>query len=199
MTTPSPKNVTELLVAWSNGDHEALNNLIPLVYDELHRVARRYLRRERPDHTLQTTALVHEAYLRLVDENSEDRKNRAQFFAVASQLMRHILVDYSRSHNAAKRGGNCAKVSFDEEMLVSEGKCPDLMALDEALNSLALIDPEQSRVVELRVFGGLTVEETAEVLGVSQRTVKREWSMAKAWLHRQLSKHSDTPLQTPIR
>jgi RNA polymerase sigma factor (TIGR02999 family) len=198
MNTPSHEDVTELLFSWRNGDQEALNKLIPVVYQDLRRLARRYLNRERPDHTLQTTALVHEAYLRLVDENDGNWRNRAQFFAVASQLMRHILVDYARSHNAAKRGGNYAKVSFDEQMMVSEDKGPDLMALDEALNSLALIDPEQSRVVELRVFGGLTVEETAEVLGVSPRTVKREWSMARAWLHRQLSKHCDTPLQTPI-
>jgi RNA polymerase sigma-70 factor, ECF subfamily len=188
MTTPSPKDVTELLVDWSKGDQEALNKLIPLVYDELHRLASRYLRRERPDHTLQTTALVHEAYLRLVNEKNGNWQNRVQFFAVASQLMRHILVDYARGHNAAKRGGDYVKISFDEAMIVSEGKSGDLMALDEALNSLAAIDPEQSRVVELRVFGGLTVEEAAEALGVSPRTVKREWSMAKAWLHRQIRK-----------
>jgi RNA polymerase sigma factor (TIGR02999 family) len=195
MTTLSAEEVTELLVDWRNGDQEALNNLIPLVYDELHRLARRYLRRERPNHTLQTTALVHEAYLRLVDENDGNWRNRAQFFAVASQLMRHILVDYARGHNAGKRGGNYKKVSFYEEMLVSGDKGPDLMALDEALNSLATIDLEQSRVVELRVFGGLTVEETAEVLGVSPRTVKREWSMARAWLHRQINEQRNTPVR----
>jgi RNA polymerase sigma factor (TIGR02999 family) len=191
MTNSSPKDLTELLVDWRRGDQEALNKLIPLVYGELHRLASRYLRRERPDHTLQTTALVHEAYLRLVDENNENWRNRVQFFAVASQLMRHILVDYARSHNAAKRGGNNVKISFDEAMIVSERRSWGLMALDEALNSLAAIDPAQSRVVELRVFGGLTVEETAEALGVSPRTVKREWSMAKAWLHRQISKACD--------
>ena len=188
MTTSSPKDVTELLGDWSNGDQEALNKLIPLVYQELHRLASRYLRRERVDHTLQTTALVHEAYLRLVDENNGSWGNRVHFFAVASQLMRHILVDYARRHNAAKRGGEYAKVSFDEGLVVSEGSSADLTALDEALNSLAAIDPEQSRVVELRVFGGLTVEETAEALGISPRTVKREWSAAKAWLHRLLRK-----------
>ena len=188
MTTPSPKDVTELLVDWSNGDKEALNELIPLVYNELRRLASRYLRHERPDHTLQTTALVHEAYLRLVNEKNGNWQNRVQFFAVASQLMRHILVDYARSHNAVKRGGDYARLSFDEEMIVSEEKSADLMALDEALSSLAGIDPQQSRVVELRVFGGLTVEETAESLGVSPRTVKREWSMARAWLHRQIKK-----------
>jgi len=196
MPMPSPKNLTKLLVDWRNGDQEALNTLIPLVYEELHRVARRYLRHERPNHTLQTTALVHEAYLRLVDENDGNWRNRAQFIVVASQLMRHILVDYARNHNAAKRGGNFARVSFDEQMIVTENKGPDLMELDEALNRLATIDPEQSRVVELRVFGGLTVEETAEVLAVSPRTVKREWSMAKAWLHRQLSRQSSSPVET---
>jgi len=196
MPMPSPKNLTKLLVDWRNGDQEALNTLIPLVYEELHRVARRYLRHERPNHTLQTTALVHEAYLRLVDENDGNWRNRAQFIVVASQLMRHILVDYARNHNAAKRGGNFARVSFNEQMIVTENKGPDLMELDEALNRLATIDPEQSRVVELRVFGGLTVEETAEVLAVSPRTVKREWSMAKAWLHRQLSRQSSSPVET---
>ena len=188
MTTPAPKDVTELLVDWSNGDQQALNKLIPLVYDELHRLASRYLRRERPDHTLQTTALVHEAYIRLVREKNGNWQNRVHFFAVASQLMRHILVDYARSHNASKRGGDYARLSFDERLIVSKEKSADLMALDEALNCLAAIDPQQSRVVELRVFGGLTVEETAEALGLSPRTVKREWSMAKAWLHRQIRK-----------
>jgi RNA polymerase sigma factor (TIGR02999 family) len=188
MTTPAATDVTELLIDWSNGDQEALNKLIPLVYDELHRLASRYLRRERPNHTLQTTALVHEAYVRLVDENNANWRNRVQFFAVASQLMRHILVDYARRRIAAKRGGDYARLSFDEQMIVSKEKSADLMALDEALNGLAAIDPQQSRIVELRIFGGLTVEETAEALGISPTTVKREWSMAKAWLHRQIKK-----------
>jgi RNA polymerase sigma factor (TIGR02999 family) len=187
MTTPST-DVTDLLVDWGNGNHEALNRLIPLVYDELHRLASRHLHRERPNHTLQTTALVHEAYLRLVREKNGNWHNRVQFFAVASQLMRHILVDYARSHNAVKRGGDYARISFDEAMVGSDAKSADLMALDEALNSLATIDLQQSRVVELRIFGGLTVEETAMALGVSPRTVKREWSMARAWLHRQIKK-----------
>ena len=172
MTKSSSKDVTELLVDWSNGDQGALNELIPLVYDELHRLASRYLHHERHDHTLQTTALVHEAYLRLVNEKNGNWRNRVQFFAVASHLMRHILVDYARAHNALKRGGDYAKLSFDEAMIVSKEKSADLMALDEALNKLAAIDSEQSRVVELRVFGGLTVEETAEALDVSPRTVK---------------------------
>jgi RNA polymerase sigma factor (TIGR02999 family) len=184
----SATHISELLVDFSEGNQGALDKLIPLVYDELHRLASRYLHRERPNHTLQTTALVHEAYLRLVREENGTSQNRVQFFAVASQLMRHILVDYARSRNAAKRGGVYTKVSFDEAIIVSEGKSANFIALDDALNSLAAIDPVQSRVIELRVFGGLTVEETAEVLGISPRTVKREWSMAKAWLHRQLTK-----------
>jgi RNA polymerase sigma factor (TIGR02999 family) len=188
MTTHSPQDITELLVDWSKGDREALNKLTPLVYDELHRLASRYLRHERANHTLQTTALVHEAYLRLVNQRNANWQNQVQFFGVAAQLMRRILVDYARSHGAAKRGGGYAKLSLDEAMIVSEEKIEDLMAVDEALNSLAAIDLKQSRVVELRVFGGLTVEETAEVLGVSPRTVKREWSMAKAWLQGQLRK-----------
>lgn len=188
MTKPPLDDLTELLGAWSAGDQGALNEMIPLVYDELHRLASRYLRRERPNHTLQTTALVHEAYLRLAREQNGNWQNRIQFFAVASQLMRHILVDYARNHNAAKRGGNCARISFDEAMIGSEGTSTDLMALDEALNNLAALDPQQSRVVELRVFGGLTVEEMSEVLGVSPRTIKREWSMARAWLHQRIMK-----------
>jgi RNA polymerase sigma factor (TIGR02999 family) len=186
--TVSATGISELLVDFSEGDQRALDELIPLVYEELHRLASRYLHRERPNHTLQTTALVHEAYLRLVHEKTGNWQNRVQFFAVAAQLMRHILVDYARSHNAAKRGGDYAQVSFDETMVVSKEKSAQFIALDDALNSLAAIDPVQTHVVELRVFGGLTVEETAEALGISPRTVKREWSMAKAWLHRQLTK-----------
>jgi RNA polymerase sigma factor (TIGR02999 family) len=186
MAAPSRTDVTDLLVDWGNGDQEALNRLMPLVYDELRRLASRYLRHERPGHTLQTTALVHEAYLKLVDQKNNDFQNRVQFFAVAAQVMRHILVDFARSRRAFKRGGDYCRLSLDEAALSSEEKDADLLSLNEALNSLAEIDPQQSRVVELRVFGGLTVEETAEALGVSPRTVKREWSMAKAWLHRQI-------------
>jgi len=174
MATPSRKNVTDLLLDLSRGDQDALNKLMPLVYDELRRLARRYLRHERPGHTLQTTALVHEAYLKLVDQKNANLQNRVQFFAVAAQVMRHILVDYARSRRAFKRGGNYCRLSLDEAALSSEEKDADLLTLNEALNSLAAIDPQQSRVVELRVFGGLTVEETAEALGVSPRTVKRE-------------------------
>jgi RNA polymerase sigma factor (TIGR02999 family) len=163
-----------------------LDKLIPLVYDELHQIARRYLRRERPDHTLQTTALVHEAYLRLVDHKKADWQTRIHFFAAAAQLMRHILVDYARAHQAHKRGGGTCKVTFDGGMATTREKGADLLALDAALDTLATLDLQQSRVVELRVFGGLTVEETAEALEISPRTVKRDWSMAKAWLRRQI-------------
>ena len=154
MTTLPQTGVTELLVNWSNGDQEALNKLIPLVYDELHKLARRYLRRERPDHTLQTTALVHEAYLKLVDQREANWENRAQFFAVAAQLMRRLLVDYARRHRASKRGGDLFKLSLDEALVSSEEKDAELLALDEAIDRLAAIDPQQSRVVELRVFSG---------------------------------------------
>jgi RNA polymerase sigma factor (TIGR02999 family) len=184
--TASGTDISELLGDFSKGDQRALNKLIPLVYDELHRLASRYLRRERPNHTLQTTGLVHEAYLRLVREKNGAWQDRVQFFAVASQLMRHILVDYARSHNAAKRGGDNCRVTFDEAIVTTREKGADLLALDAALDTLATLDPQQSRVVELRVFGGLTVEETAEAMGISPRTVKRDWSMAKAWLRRQI-------------
>jgi RNA polymerase sigma factor (TIGR02999 family) len=181
--------VTELLVNWSNGDQEALNKLIPLVYDELHKLARRYLRRERPDHTLQTTALVHEAYLKLVDQREANWENRVHFFAVAAQLMRRLLVDYARRHCASKRGGDLFKLSLDEALVSSEEKDAELLALDEALDRLEAVDPQQSRVVELRVFSGLSLEETAQAMNISPRTVRREWSMAKAWLHQQIKNH----------
>ena len=184
--TRSQKDVTNLLIEWSEGDQEALNKLMPLVYDELRRLASRYLRNERTGHTLQTTALVHEAYLKLVDQKHTSWQNRVQFFAAAAQVMRHILVDYARNRRAFKRGGDYCRLSLDEAIISSEEKNPDLLTLHEALNTLAAIDNQQGRVVELRVFGGLTVEETAEALGISPRTVKREWSMAKAWLHKQV-------------
>jgi len=185
-TTPSRQEVTDLLIEWSEGNQEALNELMPLVYDELRRVASRYLRKERTGHTLQTTALVHEAYLKLVDQKNMSWQNRVQFFAAAAQVMRHILVDYARNRRAFKRGGEYCRLSLDEAIISSEEKNPDLLTLHEALNNLTAIDAQQSRVVELRVFGGLTVEETAEALGISARTVKREWAMAKAWLHKQI-------------
>jgi len=188
MAAPLSKGVTELLVDCTNGDHEALDKLIPLVYEELHRLASHYLRRERSNHTLQTTALVHEAYLRLVDQKNSNWQNRAQFFGVAAQMMRRILIDYARSHRASKRGGSYRRLSLSETAILYENKNADLMVLDQMLDQLAVIDPQQSRVVELRIFAGLTVEETAEVMGISSRTVKREWSMARAWLHQQIKR-----------
>lgn len=182
--------VTELLVDWSNGDQEALNKLIPLVYDELRKLASRFLRRERSDHTLQTTALVHEAYLKLVDQKDATWQNRAQFFAVASQVMRRILVDYARRHLASKRGGGYYKLTLDEGLVSSGEKDIELLALDQALDRLEAIDLRQSRVAELRIFGGLSLEETAHALDISPRTVRREWSMAKAWLRKEIKKGS---------
>jgi len=186
MAASSQTEVSQLLIEWGRGDQSAFDRLMPLVYDELRRLASRNLRRERLDHSLQTTALVHEAYLKLVDQRHANWRNRAQFFAIAAQLMRRILVDYARSHRAAKRGGDYIKLSLDEAASLSDQKSMDMLALDEALDRLAKLDPQQSRVVELRVFGGLDVEQTAAALGISPRTVKREWSMARAWLHQQL-------------
>jgi RNA polymerase sigma factor (TIGR02999 family) len=185
--TPSPSNLTEMLHDWSDGDREALDKLVPIVYEELRRQAARYLRRERHGHTLQTTALIHEAYIRLIDQRNVRWQNRAHFFGIAAQLMRRILVDHARSRQAAKRGGSDIKLPLEEAMFASEGREVDLVALDEALERLAAIDPQQSRVVELKFFSGLSVEETAEVLGVSSRTVKRDWNVAKAWLRREIS------------
>ena len=183
----SPPNVTELLLAWNGGDKAALDQLIPVVYDELRRQASRYLRGERPGHTLQTTGLVNEAYLRLVDQRNVRWQNRAHFFGIAAQLMRRILVDHARAKHREKRGGADLRVSLDDAMMMTKGRDIDLVTLDEALDRLAKIDPQQSRVVELRFFGGLNVEETAEVLGISPATVKRDWSVAKAWLYREIS------------
>ena len=182
-----PDDVTQLLENWSNGDREALEKLMPLVYDELHRLAQLYLRRERSDHTLQSTALVHEAYLRMVDQKNVRWQNRAHFFGVAAQSIRHILVDHARSHLAAKRGAGAAKLSLDEAIGVPEKREVDLLALDRALEGLAALDPQQGRIVELRFFGGLSIEETAEVLHISSATVKRDWVMAKAWLYQNLA------------
>jgi RNA polymerase sigma factor (TIGR02999 family) len=188
MTTPSEKEVTQLLIAWSNGDQAALEQLTPLVYSELHRLAHRYLGRERKGHTLQTTALVHEAYIRLIDQKEVRWQNRAHFFAIAAQIMRRILVDYARARNYAKRGGGAQRVSFDEAMDVSDERAADVIALDEALSALAELDQRKSRIIELRFFGGLSIEETAEVLGVSPGTVMRDWTFAKAWLQREINK-----------
>jgi RNA polymerase sigma factor (TIGR02999 family) len=187
MKTQTQADVTRLLVNWTNGDKKALEALMPMVYGELHRLARRYLRRERSDHTLQSTALVHEAYLRLVDQKGVQWQNRAHFFAVAAQMIRRILVDHARTHNAEKRGGGACMLALDEAIAVPQRRDLNLVALDEAINGLAAIDPQQGRIVELRFFGGLSIEETAEVLSISPATVKRDWAVAKAWLYRDLS------------
>src|SRR5678816_2284278 len=171
-------------------DKESLDKLMPAIYDELRRQAAHYLRQERPGHTLQTTALIHEAYVRLVDQRNVHWQNRAHFFGIAAQMMRRILVDHARTKKRAKRGGSDIKVSLADATVPVKGQDLDVVALDEALDRLAMIDEQQSRVVELRFFSGLTVEETAEVMGISTATVKRDWSMAKAWLHRELSREA---------
>jgi len=187
MTTHSPNEITRLLVAWGEGDESALAELAPLVYEELHRLAHHYMGGERAGHTLQTTALVNEAYLRLVDWKNVRWQNRAHFFAVSAQFMRRILVDFARARGYHKRGGGAQPVALDETAVLADDKGTDMVALDDALNALARLDPRQSRVVELRFFGGLNVEETAEVLKVSPATVGRDWSLARAWLHRELA------------
>ena len=184
---PAPNQVTELLTAWSRGDQSALDQLIPLVYGELHRLAKRCLRRERPGHVLQTTALVNEAYLRLTGAQTVRWQNRAHFFAISAGLMRRILVDFARSRNVQKRGGEAQRVSLDEALAVAIEPDTDLVALDDALTALARLDERKSRVVEMKFFGGLSVEETAEVLKISPETVMRDWKMAKVWLLRQLN------------
>ncbi|MEP6819819.1 MAG: sigma-70 family RNA polymerase sigma factor [bacterium] len=188
MRTHSPKEITRLLVAWGDGDEAALEQLTPLVHEELHRLAHHYMGGERAGHTLQTTALVNEAYVRLIDWKNVRWQSRAHFFGVSAQLMRRILVDFARARGYQKRGGGALLVSLDEAAFVSDDKGADLVALDEALGSLAKLNDRQSKVVELRFFGGLTVDETAEVLKVSSGTVERDWSLARAWLHRELSK-----------
>jgi len=186
------KQVTELLVRWRGGDKAALDSLMPLVYNELHRIANHYLQRERSDHTLQSTALVHEAYVRLAQQDLPEWQNRAHFFAVAAQLMRQILVDYARSHRASKRGGNVCKLTLEDAGDKAQALDVDIVALDDALKSLARMDAQQSRVVELKFFGGLSIEDTAEVLGISASTVKRDWITARAWLHRELARSAST-------
>jgi RNA polymerase sigma factor (TIGR02999 family) len=188
---PSPHDVTQMLRAWSDGDQEVLDRLVPLVYDELRRQAARYLRHERPGQTLQTTDLIHEAYLRLVNQKDVQWQNRAHFYGIAAQLMRRILVDHARKRRAAKRGGPAVTMALEEGMAVSREQDVDVIALDKALDRLAVLDPQQGRVVELRYFSGLSIEETAEVLGVSPRTVKRDWQVAKAWLRHELSPSGD--------
>jgi RNA polymerase sigma factor (TIGR02999 family) len=182
----SSERVSKLLLNWGQGDQGAREALIPLVYDELRRLARRYLRRERPDHTLQSAALVNEAYLRLIRQEQPQWQNRAHFFGVAAQLMRHILVDHARNRAAAKRGAGAPRLTLDPDIALPQERDVDLIALDDALNQLAALDPQQSRLVELRFFGGLSIEETSVVLGVSPATVKREWATARAWLQREM-------------
>ncbi|HEY0172282.1 MAG TPA: sigma-70 family RNA polymerase sigma factor [Pyrinomonadaceae bacterium] len=188
MTTPSTQEITRLLADWGGGDDAALEKLTPLVYAELRRIARRQMRDERPGHTLQATALVNEAFLRLGGGEGGDFHDRAHFYAVCAQVMRHVLIDHARTRTRDKRGGGAAHVALDEAAVVPDGGGADeLVALDEALRGLEEFDPQKARVVELRYFGGLSIEETAEVLGVSPTTVRREWRRAKAWLYRAIS------------
>jgi len=184
--TATDQDVTRLLQDWSGGNQQALAELMPIIYNELRRLAHNYLRRERSDNTLQTTALVHEAYLKLIDQRSVNWQNRAQFFGIAAQAMRRILIDNARRHLAGKRGKG-EKISLDETALISPAKDESLVALDDALRELESIDQQQSRIIELRYFGGLTIEETAEVMSLSPATIKREWAMARAWLYRALT------------
>jgi RNA polymerase sigma factor (TIGR02999 family) len=186
MKTPTTADVSQLLFAWSAGDEKALEQLLPVVYRELHRMARRYMADERPDHTLQASALVNEVYLKLVDVRQMQWQNRAQFFGVCAQLMRRILVDFGRRRHYLKRGGGVQPVTLVAGLEMSTAKTTDLVALDDALNALAAVDPRKVRVVELRFFAGLSVEEAAEVLKVSPDTVVRDWRLAKVWLHREL-------------
>jgi RNA polymerase sigma factor (TIGR02999 family) len=197
MTIEPEHELTQLLIAWSNGDEAALDRLAPLVDRELHRLAHHYMRRENAGHTLQTSALVNEAYLKLIDQKHVRWKNRAHFFALSAHLMRRILVDHARGRKYAKRGGDAQRISFDETLVVSSARAADLVALDEALNRLTALDPRKGKVVELRFFGGLSVEETAEALTISGVTVMREWSMAKAWLYNSLNTETGTPATTP--
>jgi RNA polymerase sigma-70 factor (ECF subfamily) len=189
MNTPLPAEVTQLLHAWSEGDRSALDQLMPIVHNELHRLAHRYMGRERAGHMLQTTALINEVYVKLVGEREMKWQNRTQFFGVAATLMRQILVDYARARRYAKRGGGAQEVTMDEAWVVSTERSAELVALDDALNELAVFDERKGRIAELRFFAGLSVEETAEVLGVAPVTVMRDWRLAKAWLHRELAKN----------
>jgi RNA polymerase sigma factor (TIGR02999 family) len=189
------EEVTQLLIDWSNGDKTALNQLMPLVYDELRRLAKRHMARERRDHTLQTSALINEAYLRLVDQKDLQWQNRAHFFAVAAQVMRHILIDHARSYQYAKRGAGAQKIPLDEAAIFTQQRAAEFVALDEALEALAGVDSRRSQVVELRFFGGLSIEETAEVMKISAPTVQREWRVARAWLRHFVSNNG--PSENP--
>ncbi len=187
-TADRPHEISRLLQAWSDGNRTALDELLPLVYDELHRQAHRFLRRERQNHTLQTTALIHEAYLNLIEQDRVSWQNREHFFAISANLMRRILVNYANARHRRKRGGSAENLPLDETILIAAQKTEvDLLALDEALTRLEVIDKQQAQIVEMRYFSGLTIEETAEVLSISPATIKRDWKMTKAWLHRELS------------
>jgi RNA polymerase sigma factor (TIGR02999 family) len=188
MSESSSQEVTQLLLAWHQGEKEALDKLMPIVYEELRRLAHSYMRGERKGHILQTTALVNEAYIRLLDCSKVSWQNRAHFLSISAQLMRRILVDYARSRHYLKRGGAASKISLEENQIVSSGIDPDLIELDEALKALSAVDARKSQVVELRFFGGLTAEETAEVLAVSPDTVLRDWKLARSWLAREMKK-----------
>jgi RNA polymerase sigma factor (TIGR02999 family) len=187
LVAANPREITELLLSWSKGSSAALEDLVPLIYPELRRLARAYMRREDPAHTLQTSALINEAYLRLVDQRSVAWQDRAHFFAVAAQVMRHILIDHARRHQSAKRGAGAFHVALNEAEMLSENKAAEFVALDDALTKLAKIDERKSQIVELRFFGGLTVEEVADLLSLSPITIKREWRSARAWLQREIS------------
>jgi RNA polymerase sigma factor (TIGR02999 family) len=189
----SCRQVSELLLHWGNGDRKALEAILPLVYDELRRLARYQLRQQRPNHTLQSTALVHEVYLRLADQKSLHVDHRAQFLGIAAQLMRWILVDYERNRRAAKRGGGCTRLTLDESVSSPRENDVELLALDEALGRLAKLDRQQSQIIELRDFGGLSIEDTSEFLGISPATVKRSWASARAWLLREMSRGEARP------
>ena len=186
--TPSLHQITQLLKDWSDGDETARNQLMPLVYEELRRMAHQYMRKERPGHTLQTSALVHEAFVRLVDQKEVHWQNRAHFFGIAANMMRRILVDHARSRQFAKRGADARHIGLDEVAIVSQERAADVLALDDALICFAAVDPRKSRIVELRFFGGLSIEETATVLAVSPGTVMRDWTLAKAWLRREMNR-----------
>ena len=190
MQATGPLAISQLLAKWPDGDHEALRALVPLLYDDLRQVAHQYLRKARPGHTLQTTALVHETYLRLEQQHAPQFQNRQHFVAICALLMRQILMRYERTRRAAKRGGDATAIALDEAILPAKGRAVDLIALDDALNGLAQLDPQQSRIVELRFFGGLSIEETAELLELSPATIKRHWATARVWLHREMSREA---------
>jgi RNA polymerase sigma factor (TIGR02999 family) len=188
MSDPSSEDVTQLLLAWSKGDQAAFDQLMPLVYEELRKLAKRYMRQQRPGHTLQTTALVNEAYLQLIRSDQVRWQNRAHFFAISAQLMRRILVDSARARQNLKRGGGAQRLTLDDTLQISAGRATELVALDDALSALAKLNERQSQVVELRYFGGLSEEEVAAVLNISPRTVRRDWRLARAWLYYELSR-----------